>query len=194
MTDEDPFDRFDDVPERDGDPFAELDGQTDAADDTGTDAATTDPGVPDGDVTPGVADASAGDARADPVADRTGTDSADGTGERTAPFSQADGVDDGDPAAADAFQREDVASIDADAVWEQLGEARRGESAADQRDYAEVSKHSFCEQCEHFSAPPDVACAHEGTEILAFLDMETVRVVDCPVVADRRGIDERERL
>jgi hypothetical protein len=81
--------------------------------------------------------------------------------------------------------------LDDESVWEDLSAStltsveteRRGE-----RRYAEVSKHDFCKNCEHFSAPPDVHCTHEGTEIVEFLDMETVRLVDCPVV------EERERM
>jgi len=53
-----------------------------------------------------------------------------------------------------------------------------------------VSKHAFCETCEHFSGPPEIECGHGGTEILAFVDMETVRVSNCPIVAERRRLGQ----
>jgi uncharacterized OB-fold protein len=54
----------------------------------------------------------------------------------------------------------------------------------------EVSKHSYCERCEHFSTPPGVTCTNEGTEILEFMDMETVRVINCPIVEERRALED----
>jgi uncharacterized OB-fold protein len=87
-----------------------------------------------------------------------------------------------------------VGDIDPDEVWENLSEAEQRGSVSETEDhvYAEVSKHSFCEHCEHFSAPPDVACSHDGTEILEFVDMETVRLLDCPVVAERRELEDEQ--
>jgi hypothetical protein len=112
-------------------------------------------------------------------------------------------VPDDDPAAAggrsddpftdpeSAFQRMDVGEIDEDEVWMAIEDAQARGSVVDagERTYAEVSKHRFCETCEHFSPPPEVTCTHDGTEILEFLDMETVRVVDCPIVAERRELE-----
>lgn len=87
----------------------------------------------------------------------------------------------------DAFSEVDVEGLDPDAVWEELTSAQSRGSISDssKRTYAEVSKHAYCEGCEHFSKPPDVHCTNEGTEIVEFLDTETVRVVDCPVVTER---------
>jgi hypothetical protein len=100
----------------------------------------------------------------------------------------------GDPFedAESAFERMDIQELDPDEVWESLADAQQRGSVAEmeERSYAEVSKHSFCEQCEYFSAPPDVRCNHEGTEILEFVDMESVRVVDCPVVAERKRLQQ----
>lgn len=113
------------------------------------------------------------------------TDAFDDMGQRKGdPFEGADS----------AFEEMDVESLDPDQVWEGLesAEARGSVGDASERTYAEVSKHSFCEQCEYFSEPPNVSCAHEGTEIVEFLDMETVRVVDCPIVADRRELEQEE--
>lgn len=88
------------------------------------------------------------------------------------------------------FEERDTESVDPDEVWRDLASVDSHDSAEDayERTFADVSKHSYCEQCEHFSPPPDVACTNEGTDIVEFLDMETVRVVDCPVVAERREL------
>jgi hypothetical protein len=101
----------------------------------------------------------------------------------------------GDPFASvdDAFEEVDVGDLDPDSVWEELSSAEIEAVAEKQgRTYAEVSKHSYCEQCEYFSDPPDVGCTHEGTQIVEFLDVETVRLVDCPVVAERKRLQERD--
>lgn len=50
-----------------------------------------------------------------------------------------------------------------------------------------VPKRRYCEQCEYFSAPPDVACANDRTEIRELVDMKHFRVYRCPVVARRLG-------
>lgn len=91
----------------------------------------------------------------------------------------------------DAFSEVDVEGLDPDAVWEELTSAQSRGSISDsgKRTYAEVSKHAYCEGCEHFSKPPDVHCTNEGTEIVEFLDTETVRVVDCPVVTERAQLE-----
>ncbi len=101
----------------------------------------------------------------------------------------------GDPFASmdDAFEEVDVGDLDPDSVWEELSSAEiEAVAEKDGRTYAEVSKHSYCEQCEYFSDPPDIGCAHEGTQIVEFLDVETVRLVDCPVVAERKRLQERD--
>ncbi|WP_336325994.1 hypothetical protein [Halovenus sp. HT40] len=92
----------------------------------------------------------------------------------------------------DAFDEMDVDKLDPDVVWQQLASAESRGSVGDaqERTYADVSKHSYCEQCEHFSPPPDVSCGHEGTEIVEFLDMDTVRVVDCPIVTEREELED----
>lgn len=108
-------------------------------------------------------------------------------------FSEAEGRE-GDPFDRfdDAFDREEIDRIDPDSVWEDLESAQAGGTVTEnrQRTYAEVSKHSYCEQCAYFSAPPDIQCGHEGTQIVEFRDMETVRVVDCPVVEERKELRE----
>lgn len=59
----------------------------------------------------------------------------------------------------------------------------------DEAEYV-VPKDGYCEGCEHFSEPPDVGCAHRGTEIVEFEDLEHVRVRHCPVVEDRRQFED----
>jgi hypothetical protein len=102
----------------------------------------------------------------------------------------------GDPfaSAESAFEEMDIGDLDPDQVWQELddAEARGSVSEARERIYAEVSKHAYCEGCEWFAGPPEVSCSHEGTEILEFVDMETVRVVDCPIVEERRQLQEGE--
>ncbi|MFC7077261.1 ICP22 family protein [Haloarcula halophila] len=113
-----------------------------------------------------------------------------------------DGMDDreGDPfeGGESAFERVDVGSIDADSVWEEItaedDDGPAGESVTEVPDvgYAEVSKHRYCEQCEFFSGPPEVNCSHDEARILEFVDMETVRLADCPIVAEQRALENEE--
>lgn len=180
--DEDPFERLDDtVGEREGDPFESIAATDEESADESTDdrpAAATGadphpapdpPGAEGAEFEP---DDVPGDPTLGDVDERIGD-----------PFDSMDGV----------FEEMDVASLDADAVWQGLESAQTRGSVKDvERTYADVNKHTFCEGCEHFSKPPAVSCAHEGTEIIEFLDMETVRVVDCPVVAERHEIEAGE--
>ncbi|GCF12685.1 hypothetical protein Harman_06200 [Haloarcula mannanilytica] len=108
------------------------------------------------------------------------------------PFSGMDGPGE-DPfgSGESAFERVDVDHIDADKVWAEIAEDGDSEDLSESR-YAEVSKHRYCEQCEHFSEPPNARCTNDGTEIMEFLDMETVRLLNCPVVAEQHEI-EREQ-
>lgn len=48
----------------------------------------------------------------------------------------------------------------------------------------------YCRSCEYFSEPPEVHCNHKGTTIVEFVDLEHVRVRDCPIVARRRSLVE----
>jgi len=141
-------------------------GQAPAAGDTGEPPAAGDTGEPP----------AAGDGVAEPLSDveSPGEDPFDSPG---SPFEQVD-----------------VGAVDPDAVWDRLTGAAEPEPPEDREDdIVDVSKHSFCEGCEFFSAPPDVHCTHEGTKILEFVDIDNVRVANCPVVAERRelgGLEE----
>lgn len=210
----DPFDSFDEYGERSGDPFDALgddqsvdDGRGVPGDPTASDSSAEsdpfeyvdepghspddpaeterrDPGTATPDPDPQIPDEQGGDTAGDPLADVE--------------------VSGGDPfqSNASAFERSDVDGIDPDDVWARLtdsADAETGsESAAgaedrqstDEDDVVQVSKHSYCEGCEHFSPPPDVECGHEGTEILEFVDIDTVEVANCPVVAERRELED----
>lgn len=176
----DPFGRLeDDVGDREGDPFDELSGPGDGGDDEDVD------GAAGGQAGEGIQEVS------EPQV-RPGTPEVDDAGREAGIDAGApDPADRGDPFADDsAFQKMAAGEIDEEEVWEQITDARaRGSvSAAAERDYAEVSKHRYCEHCEYFTEPPEVRCTHDGTEILEFVDAETVRVADCPVVAERRSL------
>ena len=47
-----------------------------------------------------------------------------------------------------------------------------------------VDKRQYCQQCPHFSKPPEVACQHEGTSIVEVLIDGQFRLRGCPVVTD----------
>ena len=168
-------------------PDEDRDGPSDANRDDPVADLAADVGDREGDPFEQLADA--GDSRAEGV---TRPDSGDATPE---PASIDAGADrEGDPfeSSRSAFESMDVGEVDPDDVWEDLVAAKEAGSVADVggTTYAEVSKHAFCEVCEYFSEPPEVACSHEGTEILEFLDTEHVRLADCPVVAERRAFGE----
>lgn len=97
---------------------------------------------------------------------------------------------------SDPFTDLDAGDSDLDdTVWDDLSVDPEVESLAEQREgrtVSDVSKHRFCERCPHFTGPPESRCTHEGTEIQEFLDMETVRVVDCPIVEEREAIGDIE--
>jgi len=177
----DPFDRLD-SDDREGDVGDTTEESSDGPHDDGGDAWF-------GDAPPGEA------ATPEPSAGSTSAPPAGGADGGEDPFPPGDDRE-GDPFedATSAFERMDVGDVDPDSVWESLDEARMRGSVSERqgRTYAEVSKHRFCEQCEYLSDPPSIECAHEGTEIVEFLDMETVRVVDCPVVAERRDLEDGE--
>lgn len=204
--DEDPFEALDDpddgVDGAETDPFEQLEGN---------DRENEGSGGPDPDgSTPGRMPDDPFEYRQDrPLDDRAtqpepgasadtsrtmGGDSAGDSGPRGAasgedPFaSLSDVPSDEDP--FEAFESAGVESVDHDAVWEELSLAERGRDVAGDKEYTEVPKHRFCERCEHFSEPPDVACTYEGAAIVEFLDMETVRLVNCPIVAKRRASEE----
>ncbi|MGM0682828.1 MAG: hypothetical protein ACQEUA_01335 [Halobacteriota archaeon] len=106
------------------------------------------------------------------------------------PFEQMD-VDDpfeqmnvDDPAEEDIWQ-----SLDADAgtaTWSDDGAERGGETSAPGEGDTEhvVSKRTYCQQCPHFTPPPEAACAHEGTTVVEAVGFDEFRVRNCPMISE----------
>jgi hypothetical protein len=172
----DPFEELGADGDRDGDPFESL-------------AEGPEPGSADDDSEPAVA-TDADDIQLD---DNPFSDPEGGKRKRRAdpgddPLADVDVAPGGDPFASGDWST----GGEDDSVWEKLSEPVETETTqeAGGRRLSAVNKHSFCEQCEYFTGPPEIACTHEGTDILAFLDMETVRVADCPIVEERERLEE----
>ena len=97
-----------------------------------------------------------------------------------------------EPIDDELFDEESVPEIDPDTVWEQIGS---DEPPSSEPDPAEdpiervVDSGTYCQGCEHFSAPPEVRCTHEGTEILEMVDVDRFRVVNCPVVRENERLE-----
>ena len=88
------------------------------------------------------------------------------------------------------FDEVSVGDVDEESVWEELSASADDplfvtKSIEDDREVTVVEKR-LCHGCEHFADPPHLACNHEGTTIDAEVDTDHFRVVDCPVVAERR--------
>ncbi|MFB6308927.1 MAG: hypothetical protein ABEH35_06315 [Haloarculaceae archaeon] len=189
--DDDPFERLGPPEDRDGDPFEDLDApgngppDGDERDREESDESDIDFGVfepaPAGegrDVPDDEPPAGSGDDPFDGLDDSFAGEVREGT-----PFDEGRNV----------FERVEVGEIDEDDIWDSLVEGSEElEDVSTDRGYDDVSKHRYCEQCEFFSAPPEVACSHEGTEIVEFVDMETVRVRNCPIVEQRRELERME--
>jgi hypothetical protein len=61
----------------------------------------------------------------------------------------------------------------------------------DPREEHVIPKADYCQQCEYFTDPPDVACEHEGTDIVSVEDFEHFRVRGCPVVESEFDPEDR---
>lgn len=144
----------------------------------------------------------------DPFADIEGVEQGDD------PFGDlgagSDPSTDSGPSDNTLFTDEGDTELDEEAVWERLeggGEERAepettpeldagGEPDRTPQSGAEgegretvVKKRSYCEQCEHFSEPPAVACTYPGAEIVELVTTSQFRVRDCPIVDRRRSND-----
>ena len=214
---DDPFDDIDSDAHRDreGDPFADLDAESDAdgtpsVPETDSEGGGEGSGADSADPFEYMSEASGA---SDP--ERRAGDQADGPqdgpdGQRAESvdvagdaFGDVD-VSRGDPfeESGSAFERVDVDSVDPDAVWDRFTEGAEqtadpghetlgGEAVPDDAsDTVEVPKRRFCQTCPHFTAPPEIECTHEGTEILTFVGSDEVRVANCPVVDERRALGE----
>ena len=118
-------------------------------------------------------------------------------GERSGPMADlADEVRqrrDRDEAGSEYFDEEDVSTVDPDVVWEQLESDDPIDDEAElseEREEQVIDTGKFCERCEHFSAPPEVHCSHEGTEIVELVEVGTFRVLDCPKVKEEEQLEE----
>ncbi len=87
----------------------------------------------------------------------------------------------------DPFTEVEVGEVDEDAVRAGLQDGD-APTAAGTSEEVVVPKRKYCERCEHFADPPNATCTNDGTEILELVDMDHFRVVNCPVVAERRKI------
>lgn len=147
-------------------------------------------------------DDTADDGEADPFADVETEDD---------PFSEFD-PDDGtggaDPPEDALFTEVETDEVDDEDVWAELegsGTAGAGEPDTDPEFDAEsapleggdaptsgetvVRKRAYCEQCEYFSDPPNVACTYPDGEIVELVDTERFKVRNCPIVARRENSD-----
>ena len=115
-----------------------------------------------------------------------------------------DAATDGDP-----FESMDVGDVGEEDVWEALDQetpvgtgaaafdsgvvgGETGDSATRSGgpeartpgtgDERVIDKRSYCQQCPHFSSPPETACTHEGTDIVESVDFSRFRVRNCPMV------------
>ncbi|ADB60989.1 hypothetical protein Htur_2106 [Haloterrigena turkmenica DSM 5511] len=92
----------------------------------------------------------------------------------------------------DLFDREDVATVDRDRLWDRL---ENDDAAApprdEEREIREIETDGYCHQCEHFASPPTVACTREGTDILELSALGRFRVADCPVVLEDEALESQ---
>ena len=208
--DGDAFDSLGDAETAIDDPFAELGEGIDTSDSE----ADPEPGPresPD--------DAEAVPPSAATTADTEGRDRTDELGDSdtrgTDPFGDASGEwDDETGDLDDAFEQMDVsgpaesdvwASLDADAedgtgaeagsdafdADAGIGGATSGPGEGDTEHV--VSKRTYCQQCPHFSKPPDVACTHEGTTIVEAVGYDEFRVRNCPMISEEDPTFDADR-
>ncbi|AGB16605.1 hypothetical protein Halru_2011 [Halovivax ruber XH-70] len=90
------------------------------------------------------------------------------------------------------FDEMDVATLDGERVWAQLEAADDPPTGEiHEREIRDIDKRRYCHQCVHFADPPAVRCEHEGTSILELVDVQTVKVANCPVVLEEESIEDR---
>ena len=119
------------------------------------------------------------------------------------------GDGDGDADRDGLFESVETPDVAAESVWETLAAdadvaappARGGGAESDpeavgasaEGDEHVVPKRAYCQQCPHFSAPPEVACGREDTAIVEVVDADRFRVRDCPVARDTVESDTDSR-
>lgn len=92
--------------------------------------------------------------------------------------------------ADDAFMEETVEPVDSEGVWADLlmeddnpeGHFEATETDAGAEKPTQVISKRICERCRYLEAPPALECTHDGTTIHELVDMDHVRVSNCPMV------------
>ncbi|WP_256545576.1 hypothetical protein [Halobellus inordinatus] len=102
--------------------------------------------------------------------------------------------------ADDLFEEMSVGDIEAETLWsslesddsaEQVGLGETASSVSEAGTTTRtssratehvVSKTKYCQKCPYLTEPPELACAHDGTEIVAVVDADHFRVRECPMV------------
>ncbi|MDZ7702004.1 MAG: hypothetical protein U5J98_07995 [Halobacteriales archaeon] len=95
----------------------------------------------------------------------------------------------------DLFEAENYDESAAEGLWDALEEEPEltgGVEAGETPDEHVVPKRSYCEDCEYLSDPPAVHCTHAGTKIIEYVDLDHVRVRNCPIVAQRQALGDRD--
>lgn len=122
----------------------------------------------------------------DPLADlETEYDGTDAFAELDAEADASAGAD-----GAGAFESVDVDPVAVEDVWASLEEADderpevslEGSAESVDGDDHRVPKREYCQRCPFLSDPPEVACTHDGTSIVAVEDADHFRVRNCPMV------------
>ncbi|GAA0207631.1 hypothetical protein [Halobaculum roseum] len=188
--------------EADGDPRDESESDGEGTPRVRNPFASDDPthGDPDRSDDPIAGDATAGDATAGPR-DRGGSAPLGELARRVGENRNRDAPGDRDP-----FEEVDVGDIDTEALWESLdaddaassdpdglgaydppeGAAERVDESPtrdrDTRPEHVLDKREYCQRCPYLSAPPDVACGHDDTDIVEVVDGDRFRVRGCPMV------------
>ena len=99
-------------------------------------------------------------------------------------------LDEGTAVGSDATEFGDAAGDDAGMSGSDAAAAGATPGAAATGDERVVDKRDYCQQCPHFTAPPETACTHEETDIVESVDFSRFRVRDCPMVeADDPAFD-----
>lgn len=116
-------------------------------------------------------------------AESVGNSSADATSATAADATTADATNAATADSTDATDATAAESATTDSTADWVADA--GDRATDHagRDVRTISK-ATCHGCPHFGTPPELACTHEGTDILAMVDSDHFRVADCPMVVD----------
>lgn len=183
---------------------------TDESDDSGSDGAGQRDGAEgkDGAEQTDGAEAGASDAEA-PLSDlarhvsdrRRGREPTDSASRRSGDAEQATERGGASGGSDDPFRQMSVAEIDEEVLWSSLeggeeptvtvgpAEPAGAGDLADEEATATananetvVPKGEYCQKCPYLHDPPELACTHEGTEIVAVEDADHFRVRDCPMV------------